>query len=270
MNRFDRAVLSHRWLLRMLQVLFGVALIAIWQGLISSGLVLSLALTPPWTVAKTVAHWLSNGSFSAQGTTTHIWIQVGSTLEVAALGFFVGVVVGITLGLLSATIPAAKYFLSPFLGFFNGIPTLILIPVFVLWLGYGDKPAIIIVALGTIFLIAAVVEGAVYEIQGVMIQHARALGANRRQMLRTVYFPGTAIWVVSVARVCVGHAIVGAVVIQFFGARSGLGFVIDASMIEEENQTVYAAIVVTSMVACCFDLLLRMVDRRISRYLPSR
>jgi NitT/TauT family transport system permease protein len=259
--RLNHAFLSRRWAVLTGQLLFGVLIVAIWQGAVSAGIVKSFVLAPPWSVVSQASAWFANGT---------IWTQIGSTLEVAGLGFVIGTVVGTSLGLAAGIVPAFRYFLSPFLGFFNSVPPLIIIPIFVLWFGFGNKPQVIVVTLGLIFLNAAVIEGAVSDIQGVLVLQARALGASRWQMIKTVYIPGIGVWMVTLGRQNVAHSIVGATVVEFFGSRSGLGYLIENSLDRYDTRGIYAAIFIASAIAYLFDTVMRRIDRRVSRYIPPR
>jgi NitT/TauT family transport system permease protein len=246
-------------------VLFGVAILGLWEGLSRGGVVQSFALPQPWKVATLIGTWFSRGT-DVSGT---IWLNIGSTLQVTVIGFVIGVAGGTVIGALSATVPIFKHAVNPYLSFFNAMPRLLLIPILVGWLGFGDGPRIIVVTLANLFLVAAVIQGAVEEIQGVIIDNARTLGASRVQMFRTVYIPGVSIWIASLARQCFGHAITAACVSEFFGAKGGLGFLIEYGQLQFDSSEIYAAVVLTAFVGFLFDLLLRQVDRRVTRYLPS-
>ena len=270
-SAFTRYVLARRPVLTAMQVGVGIVIILIWQGLISFHIVGSYELSTPWQVVSQIGSWLAHGVPASETEANQsLWIDIGATLEVAALGLAFALLLGTAVGLLAGILPIAKYFFSPFLGFFNAVPLLILIPCLVFWLGFGNLPVVLLVAITQLFLIAAVVEGAAREIQGVLIQHARALGATWPQMVRTVYLPGVAIWIVSVLRQSVGHAIVGAIVFEFFGANAGLGFLIHTEQINNLPRGIYAGVLVASLVACVFDFGLRMVDKRVGRYLPQQ
>jgi NitT/TauT family transport system permease protein len=260
---FAKAILKRRWALRFCQVLFGLAIIGLWEGLSQARVVQSFALPLPWQVADDLGHWFTSGT----GISGSIWSNVGATLEVTVIGFLIGMALGTLIGILSGTVPVFKYAVNPFLSFFNAIPRLVLIPIFVGWLGFGDEPRIIVVVLTNVFLVAAVVQGAVEDIEGVIIAHARVLGASWSQMFRTVYVPGVGIWVVSLSRQCFGHAITAACVSEFFGAKKGLGFLISYGQMQFDAREIYAAVILTAVIGFLFDILLQQVDRRANRYL---
>jgi NitT/TauT family transport system permease protein len=252
------AILRRRWAVIGLQIAFGVLVVAIWQALTAWHIVMAFALPLPGQVAMFIGHWFRTGT---------IWIQIGATLEVTLIGFAVGVAAGTVLGVLMGTVTFIKYYMEAFLAFFNAVPRLIIIPIFIVWLGFGNEPQILIVVLVNLFLIAAVVQAGIDEIQGVLVNHARALGATWLQLLRTVYLPGVGIWIVSVSRQAFGHAITAAAVTEFFGAQKGLGYLIEQGLISFNTREMYSAILVTSGVGVLFDFVLRRIDRRASRYL---
>jgi ABC-type nitrate/sulfonate/bicarbonate transport system permease component len=225
--------------------------------------ILSFGLPTPWKVASFIGHWFRYGT----GVSGTIWVNIGATLEVVLIGFVLGMVIGTLIGILSGTIPAFKYFINPFLSFYNSIPPLVMLPIFIEWLGFGNAPQIIIVTLLNVFLVAAVVQSAVEDIQGLFTNHARALGANSWQLLRSVYLPGIGIWLASLARQCFGHALAAACVSEFFGAKEGLGFLINYGQVAFNIREIYAAVIITAAIGVLFDVALSWVDHRANRYL---
>jgi NitT/TauT family transport system permease protein len=79
-----------------------------------------------------------------------------------------------------------------------------------------------------------------------------------------------ALTILSSARLSIGLGFQAAVVAQFFGSPTGLGFLI-AEVQQSYNPTqIYAAIVVTSILAYLIDLVLALVEKRSGRWLPRR
>ena len=99
--------------------------------------------------------------------------------------------------------------------------------------------------------------------------NARVLGGNGFQLLGTVYLPGVALTILSSARLAVGLGFQAAVVAQFFGSPVGLGFLIAEGQQSYNPTQIYAAIVLTSLLAYVIDLGLGIVEKRASRWLPT-
>jgi NitT/TauT family transport system permease protein len=135
--------------------------------------------------------------------------------------------------------------------------------------GVGVVPQILVVILVIVVVVAVTVQAGVQGIQGDYIRNARALGANGAQLLSSVYVPGVSIWVISSARLTVGMAFQAAVVAEFFGSANGLGYLIDDGLQTFNAPQIYAAVIVTAVLALLVDFGLGFVERRYSRWLPG-
>ncbi len=242
------------------QILFGAAVIGLWELVTVTQAIKSIAMPEPWQVAVFIGDWFKTGK---------IWSLVGQTTQVAAIGLVIGMAAGAFLGFLTGMFKWFYYFLNPVLSFMNAIPQLVILPILVVWLGFGNASQVAIVIIVNVFLVAIVVQAAIKEIQGELVSNVRALGASGVQQFTSLYLPGTLIWIVSVARLCIGHAIVAAIVAEFFGSPKGLGFAIQYGLETFNTRQVYSAIIVAAFLAYVVDLLLKRVDTRVSRYLPS-
>jgi NitT/TauT family transport system permease protein len=214
----------------------------------------------PYRVATFIGDWFRTGT---------IWSLIGATAQVAAIGLVIGLIAGAVLGFLTGTVRWFYYFFNPILSFMNAIPQLVVLPILVVWLGFGNRSQVAIVVIVNVFLVAIVVQAAIKEIQGELVNNVRVLGASWIQRFTSLYVPGTTIWIVSVTRLCVGHAIVAAIVAEFFGSPRGLGFAIYYGLETFNTREVYSAILVASVLAYAIDLVLKRVDARVSRYLPG-
>jgi NitT/TauT family transport system permease protein len=240
-----------------LRILLGVGLIAVWQGIVSGGVVDRFVLAAPRDVAKQLWDWLSKDQ---------MWTIVEPTLVLLGVGLIAGIACGIALGTLMGVLPFARYYLSPFVAFFNSVPRLILIPFFIVWFGFGNEPGMIITALEIVFVVLLTVEAGVRQIQGDYVENARMLGASWSDLLRTVYLPGISIWALSATRVSVGLGFQAAVVVEFFGSPRGIGHLITEGGTTLNSVQLYAAIALTAILAYALDMLLRLVEVRVGRW----
>lgn len=244
-----------------LRALIVVVVIAAWQLSISAHLFSTFSVSTPAQVVSQVRAWIADGS---------IWPSIGGTLETFVIGYVIGVGAGIVLGLSSGLSPAFRQYLAPFVTFLNSVPKLVLIPFFIAWLGFGGAPGVIVVALVIVFVVAITVQTGITEVQGRFIENSRMLGASRLDLLRDVYLPAVAIWMMTSARLSIGLGFQAAVVSEFLGSGGGLGFLIVHGQQVFAAKEIFAAIVITVILAWLIDSLLSLADRRVSRWVPRR
>lgn len=248
---------DRQWLVVTLRILVVAALIGIWQLVLSVNGVSTFALASPSQVIEQLSNWFSTGV---------IWGNLAATLIIFVSGFAIGVILGTIIGCLSGAIPFFRYFFTPFIVFFNAVPRLVLIPLFLVIFGFDYRPGILVTALVIVFLIIITVQAGIQEIGGGFVLNARMLGASWFDVVRTVYLPGIAERLLSAARLSVGLAFQAAVVTEFFGSTTGLGYL----LVEGENtfnaRETYAAIILTAVLAYLVDTILRIAERRYVRW----
>lgn len=250
-------ILTKRFTLQLLSV---ICVLMAWQILADYELLNPLVLGSPIEVGRVAWSWVVDGS---------LWRHLASTLEILLAGYVIGLVVGIGIGALIGFSALAKTFLDPFLVFANSVPRIILVPFFITWLGFGLAPKIIIVALVVVFVVASNVEAGLREIQGDLISNVRMLGGSRWGLLRDVYIPGIALLLSASARTCMGYALQAAIVSEFFGSFSGLGYLIVNGQTSYDISIMYASLLVTIVLALMIDSVLALLERRVLVWLPS-
>ncbi len=248
-----RSALRHKILVYALRIIITAALIGVWQLLISGGAIGSYALATPAQVLAQLIDWFKGGS---------IWAQIGHTFFVFAVGMGIGFGAGTILGILSGVVPFIRNLFGPWVAFFNSLPRPILIPFFAIVFGYGYIPGLIVTALVVFFLVYLPVRTGVEEIQGDFIQNATMLGGSWFDLMRTVYLPGAAVWLLSAARVSVGFAFQTAIVTEFFGSTNGLGFLVVQGQSDFDAREILAAVVLTAIIAYLIDISLKSVEHR--------
>jgi NitT/TauT family transport system permease protein len=110
----------------------------------------------------------------------------------------------------------------------------------------------------------------VREVSPVVLANARMLGANQKQLLRTVYLPSATSWVFSSLHTSVGLAFVGAVVGEYLGSARGVGYLILQAEGTFDVNTVFAGIVVLTACALVLDGLVGRIERRLMKWQPRQ
>jgi NitT/TauT family transport system permease protein len=251
---------TNRWAWAGARILVVAAVVGLWQLLCAAGAVDSITVSSPVVVWDQISAWTSAGA---------LWPTVLQTLATFAIGYALGVVAGVVIGVAMGMSETIRMYLDPFVVFFNAIPKLVLVPLMIAWLGFTRTPGVIIVFLVVVFLVAVTVHKGMDTIGGEFIDNARMLGAGTGGLIRDVYLPAVAIWVMTSARLAVGLAFQAAVVSEFFGAGHGLGYLIVHGEQTFTAAQIWGAIVVTVALAWVIDFVLSILDRRVSRWVPA-
>lgn len=109
----------------------------------------------------------------------------------------------------------------------------------------------------------------VREVNAVVLANARILGASRIELLRHVYFPAAASWILSSLRTSVGFSVVGAIIGEYLGASAGLGYLIAQSEGNFDAVGVFAGIIILGGFVLIIDLLLDVAENHLIRWRPK-
>jgi NitT/TauT family transport system permease protein len=262
--------------LRYWQVGLLVAVIALWQ-LLSRDQQYAFFLGEPVSVLGRIWSWFMPFGFEPNAWfpdgvpgRADISLHLGVTLLETVLAFAIGTLLGLVFGLWLALAPTASAILDPYIKAANSMPRVILAPIFALWFGLGIWSKVALAVTLVFFIVFFNVYQGVKEVSPVVLANARMLGANQRQLLRTVYLPSATSWVFSSLHTSVGLAFVGAVVGEYLGSARGVGYLILQAEGTFDVNTVFAGIVVLTAFALVLDGLVGRIEARLMKWQPRQ
>jgi len=202
----------------LLTFLFPFALILVAWGLVAGAKLYPEYLFPsPFRVADKLAEMTASGE---------IFRHIGASMYRLGLGFIVGFLLALPLGILIGVNKAASNFFTPPTTFFQAIPGLAWVPLAILWLGIGHKAVTFIIFNSVFFPILFNTILGIRSIPENMVNAALCLGASPWTLVKNVYLPGALPSIVTGVRLGVGYgwrALIGG---EMIATASGLGFMI--------------------------------------------
>jgi NitT/TauT family transport system permease protein len=214
-------------------VLFVGALLLVWHvGVILSGFP-SFILPPPVLVIQTLVR--EHQQFLRNGTTTLLEILIG---------FSAALVFGFPMAALIASSRRAEKTIYPLLVGLRTVPTVALVPLFVLLFGFELTPKLLVVLLIAFFPIVVSSAVGLKSVPVEMILLIRSTGAGRIGTFRTISLPYALPYVFSGLKLGISLSVVGAIVGEFIGSSSGLGYLIVFSLSQQNAAMVFASLIV--------------------------
>jgi NitT/TauT family transport system permease protein len=174
----------------------------------------------------------------------HVWI---TTLEILG-GFAVAGAVGVLLGMAVAWSPAIARALVPFLVFVNTLPKVAVAPLFLLWLGYGLVPNMLIAALIGFFPVVINTAVGLTQVDPEMLDLGRVFNAPKWKVFVKIRIPNAYPYILSALRVTATAAVVGVIVGEFVASQRGLGYVIITTQGSMNTPVAFAALAWISLV----------------------
>jgi NitT/TauT family transport system permease protein len=213
----------------------------------------------PVQVLSRIWNWFHTGEIWE-----HLWVTLVETM----LAFAIGTVFGVAVGLWLALSPLASAILDPYIKAANAMPRVILAPIFFIWFGLGIASKVALGVTLVFFIVFFNVYQGVREVSPIVLANARMLGASRRQLLRHVYLPSALSWVFASLHNSVGLAFVGAVVGEYLGSAKGVGYLIHQAEGVFDINTVFAGILLLTVLALVLDWAVGIVEHRLMVWQP--
>jgi NitT/TauT family transport system permease protein len=198
-----------------------------------------------------------------------IYSHLVVTLTETVLAFVIGTTLGLFAGLWLALSPLTAAIFDPYVKAANSMPRVILAPIFAMWFGLGIWSKVALAVTLVFFIVFFNVYQGVKEVSPVVLANARMLGANARQLLRSVYLPSATSWVFSSLHTSVGLAFVGAIVGEYLGSARGVGYLILQAEGSFDINTVFAGILVLTGFALVLDMLVGRLEKRLMKWRPT-
>jgi NitT/TauT family transport system permease protein len=214
-----------------------LALVAAWQMAVSVFALREYILPAPLAVLKALS-----------GTdipwAAHVWI---TALEIVG-AFVLAGAVGVVLGVAVAWSPVLARALVPFLVFVNTLPKVAVAPLFLLWLGYGVVPNMLIGALIGFFPVVINTAVGLTQVDEDLLDLGRVFSAPKWKVFAKIRIPNAYPYILSALKVTATAVVVGALVGEFVASQKGLGFVIMTTQGSMNTPVAFAALVWISVV----------------------
>lgn len=235
--------------------LLGPALVLVlWAAASAAGQLDPGAIPAPWTVVETGARLWTDGTLPD---------DILTSLQRAGSGFAIGLTAGILLALASGLSRAGEALIDGSVQLNRAVPTLGLIPLFILWLGIGETFKIAIIAIVVYIPIYLNTHSALSGIDHRFVELAEVQGLSRLAFVRQVVVPGALPGFFVGLRLGVTGSWLGLVVLEQINATSGLGYMMFQAQNYGQTDVILVGLVVYGIFGLVSDTLVRLIERRV-------
>ena len=186
------------------------------------------------------------------------------TLYTTMVGFGLGVIIGVALGLLIGTSKVAYDTAYPLLVGFSSIPKVAVVPIFVLWFGAGTTPAILTSMVICVFPIVVNVATGLATTEPELEDVLKALGASKWDVLWNVSLPRAMPYFFASLKVAITLAFVGTVLSETVASNRGIG---NLMMIASSNfnvPLVFAGLFLLAFLGVGLYVIFSLIERRVA------
>jgi NitT/TauT family transport system permease protein len=253
-----------RWLVNLVRLVLVVLWLGSWE-LAARTVIDPFYYSMPSRIWTKLVDWFTHGT--SQGS---IWANIGITLEEAVLGFAVGTVAGVVMGVVLGRSRFLAEVLAPFIKGANAIPRIVLASLFVIWFGLGLSSKVATAFVLVFFAVFFNAFQGAREVDKVLVDNARILGASRWDLMRSIILPSATSWILASMHVAFGFALIGAVVGEFMGADKGMGLLIAHSQGNFDAAGIYAGMLIVTVVALVAEWLITKLETRLTGWRPQQ
>lgn len=239
------------------QIALGVVIVVSWQELVNFKKLDKFFFSRPSDIALRIVQWFRTG---------FIWPHLIVTMEEAALAFLIGAASGVVLGFALARSPRISALVDPYIRVVNALPRVVLAPIFLLWFGLGIWSKIALGITVVFFIVFFNTHQGVHDVDRVIVDNARMLGASEWQLTRHVLIPSALTWVFSSLHISIGFAMIAVVVGEYLGAARGVGYLISQAEGTFDTTGVFAGMAVLSAVVLLVGWGVDHLERRLLRW----
>lgn len=217
-----------------------LTLIVVWELLGRSGLFTPIILPPFSEVLVSAWHSAVSGE---------LFLAIMWSCYRVFWGFGVGMLLAIPLGLAIGWSKICEDLFNPIVEILRPIPPLAWIPLAIIWLGVGFSSVLFITTLGSFFPIIVATIAGVRNVDRRMIEFAKTLGADTRQILLKVVIPAALPQAFVGMRIAIGFSWMVVVAAEMISVKWGLGWMIWKARFSFDTATVIAGMAIIGILS---------------------
>lgn len=192
-----------------------------------------------------------------------LWTHVSASMSRLLIGFAIGAVPGLVLGLMMGVSPIVRMALQGTVDALFPIPKIAVLPLMLMIFGLGESSKYATIAIGVFFPILINTMAGVVNIPRIYAQVGHNYGASRFQIYRTIALPGSLPTIFAGLKLATGIAYVLIVAAEFVGAREGIGYMIWNSWQVFRIEDLFIGLLLISMLGVLTAKLLRVAEARV-------
>jgi NitT/TauT family transport system permease protein len=234
-----------------------IVLFILWEIGSRTGVISALVLPAPSEALAALRDlWVSG----------ELWLHLGASLQRLFLGWTIGSVLGISLGLLIGLFSLVRAGVSPLVSAIFPIPKIALLPLFIIWFGIGEESKVALILFGTFFPTVIFTYGGVDNVDRSLIRMGQSFGLNWFSIVRKIILPGALPVILSGMRVSSAIAIILIVAAELIAAEKGIGAYVQIAGSLFATDQLIAGVAILSVLGLTVSWLIGKAERFLLRW----
>lgn len=195
-----------------------------------------------------------------------LWPDIAITLQEIIFGYIIAVPCGMILAILMTQFKIVNRALTPYTIFIATIPMIALVPLLMIWLGFGMNVKVITVALQTFPVIMLNSATGFNNVEETQRELMKSLGASRIQTLHQLIIPSSAKYIFTGLKLGTIFSTIAAICCEFTGSTQGLGFRIFTSISYVRTELAFAGIICIGIIGIIFYNLINFIEQKVTQW----
>jgi putative hydroxymethylpyrimidine transport system permease protein len=235
-----------------------VGLVLIWQAVVLVFAPPTYMLPPPLMV------------LTALRNNPDLWrVHAVTTLAETLVGLISGTIIGAALGLAMSLLPPTRRLLLPVLVVSQAIPVFAIAPLLALWFGFGLASKIVMATIAIFFPVTSAFADGLARTDSGLLDLARLYRAPRWRVVTILRIPGALPDFVTGVRLAAVYAPVGALIGEWVGSSSGLGYAMLFANSRSQTATVFAALILIVAMSVLLRAAVDLLTANLTPWMPE-
>ncbi|MPZ51403.1 MAG: ABC transporter permease subunit [Acidimicrobiia bacterium] len=234
--------------------LLAAILIVAGELLVMNGVLNEIIVPRPTHVFTALIDTLSEGFFYS-----HLWVTTSEVL----IGFVLGTIIGFSIGAALGISKRARAISYPYIVAFQGLPKIVLAPVFITIFGFGIESKVVMAIAISFFPVLINTMAGLTGVDPQARRLMRSLNASDWHIFTKLSLPSSLPMIFAGVKTGLTLSLVGAIVGEFVGAEKGLGYLLDVYSYQLEIPRVWAITAILAIIGVILFLAIEWVDRKI-------
>lgn len=236
------------------------SVLVLWQTLGHYGMISEMLFPTPYTIAE---------SFVALAASGDLWANYRISLVRALSGFLLGGGLGLLLGILVGLFRRTEKLLDPSLQMIRMIPSLAVVPLFILWFGIGEESKVLLIAKSAFFPLYINAFMGIRGVDNKLFEVARVLGFSPIKQIIRLVLPAALPNIILGLRLSLGLSWLGLVVAELIASTSGIGYMMSDARQFADTPVVFVGIIIFAATGLLSDSIVRYLEGRLLRWQDS-
>lgn len=235
-------------------LLLGFSLCVAWELWARRAHASAILFPPPSAIGACLVRQAASGE---------LFRTLAATLRRLVLGFLLGGIPALPLGLVMGFSPRVRAAVDPVVAAAHSIPKIAVLPILMILLGIGESPKIAVVAAAAFFPLLINTMAGARQISPIHFEVAHSYGASAPRVFWRVLLPGSLPQILAGTRLALNGALLITIALEIVAARTGLGAEIWLAWQTLRVEELFSALAVASLLGVGFNAILVGLERRL-------